>query len=92
MSGAESLFICEGCGGVFPDTCPDCPDQGCTVGQIMDAIRTAKKSGDVTAARNHYGRHIATLKKSKTEYAKVSAIHIENMVLYRHKCIGEGWA
>jgi len=96
MAGADDLFICEVCGGVYPETCPKCPDRGsgrgCTVGRIKDSLRRCKKHADLTDCRKHFGRHIATLKRSDTEFAKVSAIHIENLVMYQRNMIRQGWA
>lgn len=90
---SDHLFICEVCGGVFPDTCPECPSggKGVTVHTIKDHLRASPDDPSVTATRTHYGRHVATLKRSRTDGAKTSAIQIENLVRYRHQCIREGW-
>lgn len=95
MTRVDDLFICEKCGGVYPETCPKCPDRGdgrgCTVGHIKDCLRHCKTHADLTDCRKHFGRHIATLKHSGA-VARVSAIHIENLVIYQRNMIRQGWA
>lgn len=83
---ANNLFICEVCGDVTPDDCLRCPDRGngkgVTVQRIKDDLSKATNNAELRACRKHYGRHIATLKRSRTDGAKVMAIQIENLVEY----------
>ena len=83
---SNNLFICESCGGVTPDDCLRCPDRGngkgVTVERIKDDLQKATNNAELQACRKHYGRHIATLKRSQAEGAKVMAIQIENLVDY----------
>lgn len=80
----------------MPDDCPRCPDRGdgrgVTVPHIKYSLNRCRTQADVTDCRKHFGRHIATLKRSNTEGAKVMAIQIENLVEYRRLCIRRGWA
>ena len=83
---SNNLFICEVCGGVYPDTCPTCPDRGngrgVTVKHIKDALRACSTNPEISKCREHFGRHIATLRKAKGD-ANVMATQIENLVAYR---------
>ena len=81
---SNALFICENCGGVAPDTCPDCGEdaKGVTVQTIKDHINAVPDHPSVQEVRRHYGKHIATLTKKGGE-AGVMAIQIHNLVDYR---------
>lgn len=87
---ANNLFICETCGGVEPNGCLKCPDRGkgngVTVQQIKDALRLCDKIADLAECRQHYSRHIATLKRAQPS-ARTMAIQIENLVGYRRMSI-----
>jgi predicted ATP-dependent serine protease len=82
---ANDLFICETCGGVEPDTCPKCPQveepTGVTVAMIKERLEAAPDRMALEAARKHYARHVATLRKKGGE-AKTMAIQIDELVLY----------
>ena len=83
---SNNLFICEVCGGVMPDDCPTCPDRGkgkgVTVDQIKQAIDASSNNPEVTKTREHFARHIATLRKVGGA-ANTMAIQIENLVRYK---------
>lgn len=91
---SEALFICDICDGIFPDTCPKCPDRGTgrgvTVQHIKDELRACSKIGDVNAIAKHYGRHVALLEREGGE-ARTMAIQIKNLAAYRRSMIGESW-
>lgn len=85
---SNNLFICEVCGGVTPDDCLKCPDRGngkgVTVQQIKDALNRCSNNPEITNCRQHFGRHIATLKRAGGE-ARTMAIQIENLVDYKRR-------
>lgn len=91
---SEAMFICEGCGKVYPDTCPTCPDRGngrgVTVHQIKQALRDSPTVGDVNHTAKHYGRHVAILEREGGD-ARTMAIQIKNLASYQRNLIGEGW-
>ncbi|MBV7408743.1 hypothetical protein [Maritimibacter sp. DP1N21-5] len=87
----ENLFICEVCGGVYPDTCPKCPDRGngrgVTVATIKAALRACTSNAEISNCRGHYGRHVATLRRHGGT-AKTMAIQIDNLVGWmRHELV-----
>ena len=88
---SEAMFICEGCGEVYPEACPTCADQGSgrgvTVHQIKQALRDSPTVGDVNHAAKHYGRHVAILDGAGTE-ARAMAIQIKNLASYRRWELG----
>lgn len=85
------LFVCEGCGGVFRVMCEECPmgSKGATVQQIKDAILAAPTQGDISNARKHYGRHIATLRR-EGGVARTMAKQIENLVPWCRDGLAKG--
>lgn len=83
---SEAMFICEGCGKVYPETCPTCPDRGngrgVTVHQIKEAIRNSQTVGDVNFTAQHFGQHVAILDRAGG-MARSMAIQIKNLAKYR---------
>lgn len=87
------MFVCEQCWGVYPDTCPTCPDRGngrgVTVDQIKQAFRDCPSVASVNATAQHFARHVALLEREGGE-ARTLAIHIKNLAKYMRREIQKG--
>lgn len=92
---SEAMFICDGCGKVYAETCPTCPDRGngrgFTVGQIKQALRDSQTVGDVNHTAKHFGRHVAILEREGGD-ARAMAIQIKNLASYQRLLLWEGRA
>lgn len=79
------MFICEGCGKVFEDDCPKCPDRGngrgVTVERIKNNLRSCKTIGDVNTTAQHYRGHVYALDQAGGAF-RTQAIQIRNLAAY----------
>lgn len=84
----NSIWICEDCGELSPDTCcQHCPvgTPGVDVATIKRHIGEAPTHADVNDAAKQYGPHWRILMQSQDRNARAMGIQIKNLGWYRRR-------